>query len=59
MISVAPYVQIVLLLVAVLVLIDIHRYVQRFDRYLWDLHIAVALKEDPKKYGGGKVKILD
>jgi hypothetical protein len=49
------YIKIALLLYAVGLLSQSLRYIRLIWSKIFDIHVAVALKEDPKKYGGGKL----
>ncbi len=57
--AVAVYLQVVLLFFAVGFLREILRYLKRVDRCVFDMHIALVRKEDPKIYGGGNLHNLD
>ena len=47
-------IKIALMVYIVAVLSQILRYTKMIWGKIFDIHIAVALKEDPRKYGGGK-----
>jgi hypothetical protein len=51
----AEIIKIAIMLYMVALLTQILRYMKMIWGKIFDIHIAVALKEDPKKYGGGKV----
>jgi hypothetical protein len=48
-------IKIAVMLYMMVLLTQILRYMKMIWDKIFDIHIAVALKEDPKKYGGGKV----
>ena len=54
-ISVVEIIKIALMVYMVALLSQILRYTKMIWSKVFDMHVAVALKEDPKKYGGGKI----
>ncbi len=49
------YIKIALLLYGVALLSQNLRYMKMIWSKIFDIHIAVVLKDDPKKYGGGRL----
>jgi hypothetical protein len=49
------YIKIALLLYVVGLLNQNLRYMKMIWGKIFDIHVAVALREDPKKYGGGRL----
>jgi hypothetical protein len=53
--GVVEFIKIALMVYIIALLSQILRYMRMVWSKVFDMHIAVVLKEDPKKYGGGKI----